>query len=75
MSKTHPDQRKLTPWIPGDQAPIRDGLYQRKIFGLIKWAVWRKGVWYVGDGVKSNYQVYDHGYIYTWRGLAHPPST
>jgi len=68
----------LTPWLPGDVKPVRDGLYQR-LFGTKEiFARFCGREWYVGferQELAEEVAVLSVNPHLPWRGLAQDPAT
>jgi hypothetical protein len=64
---------KLTPWFSGKQKPVRVGLYQRDIRGIVVYAWWNGHVWSLGDKSKRRVLSFKRHSSYhqdlDWRGV------
>lgn len=75
-----------TDWFPGTEAPMRDGVYERRYYGdpsdtdfsLFRMHFWYRGRLTIGDALReldfSGYQAHDGGTSFEWRGLKADPN-
>ncbi len=72
-------KRKVTHWFEGTVKPARRGVYQREVWGEVRYARWDGQKWHLSWATLRQAANYDRGVtglqvMARWRGLAENPA-